>query len=168
MYFVREIFSRHLAHIHFHCLSLVPQALSGEGRIFSRAVDLLNIQPMLTVDYTATDASSDVMASLQSSMDDLGVSSAVWDPRQSAATGALTKADLVICNCVLNGISTVEMLENLASATKEGGFVLLHTLLKGDTLGETLAFLTSQNNQKGLMTQVQQILITTKVMLFGI
>lgn len=129
--------------------------MSGEGRVFSRAADLLNIQPMLSVDYTATDASADMMASLQNSMDELGVSTAVWDPRQSAATGALTKADLVICNCVLNCISTVELLSNLASATKEGGFVLVHTLLKGDTLGETLAFLTSQNNQKGLMTQVQ-------------
>ncbi|XP_076154823.1 fatty acid synthase [Alosa pseudoharengus] len=133
----------------------VLEVMSGEGQIFTRAADLLNIQPMLHVDYIASDASGDMLDSLQSSMEDLGVSSAVWDPRQSAATGALTKADLVICNCVLSCISTVEILGNLASAAKEGGFVLLHTLLKGDTLGEMLAFLTSQNNQKGLMTQAE-------------
>lgn len=131
--------------------------MSGEGGIFSRAVDLLNIQPMLQVDYIASDASADLLAPLQGSLDEIGVSSAVWDPTKGAATGALTKADVVIYNCVLSDISSVEMMDNLASAARDGGFVLLHTLLKGDTLGDTLAFLTSQKDQKGLLTQVQYI-----------
>ncbi|KAL2077918.1 hypothetical protein ACEWY4_025603 [Coilia grayii] len=133
----------------------VLEVMSGEGRVFSRAVDLLNIQPMLHVDYTATDASGDLLASLESSMDDLGVSSAVWDPTQSAAAGVPMDADLVICNCVLSDIPVVEMLPNLASAARDGGFVLLHTLPKGDILGDTLAFLTPQKNQKGLLTQAE-------------
>lgn len=128
--------------------------MAGEGRVFSRAVDLLNIQPMLQVEYTASDASGDLLAPLESSMTELGVSSAVWDPTQSAAAGLPTDADLVIYNCVLSDVSAAEVLGNLASAARDGGFVLLHALTKGDTLGDTLAFLTSKKNQNGLLTQV--------------
>lgn len=48
-------------------------------------------------------------------------------------------------------------MSNLVSAAKPQGFVLLHTLLKGETLGETVSFLTSMtqnSNQPGLLTQV--------------
>uniref|UniRef100_A0AAR2JWF8 Fatty acid synthase n=1 Tax=Pygocentrus nattereri TaxID=42514 RepID=A0AAR2JWF8_PYGNA len=134
----------------------VIEALSSDGRVFSRAVSLLNIQPMLRLDYTASDLSTELLSAQQSSLEEQGISVAQWDPQQGPASGGLTGADLVVCNSVPGPVtSPATLLENLASATREGGFVLLHTLLRGDTLGETVAFLTSLDNQNGLLTQVE-------------
>ncbi|XP_051523082.1 fatty acid synthase-like [Myxocyprinus asiaticus] len=134
----------------------VLEALSGDGRVFSRAVGLLNIQPMLRLDYTASDISTDQLAAHQSSLEEQGISSAQWNPLQGPATGTLTGTDLVVCNCAVGSVTNPALLiENLTSATREGGFVLLHTLLKEDTLGETVAFLTSQNNRDSLLTQTE-------------
>lgn len=139
----------------FSTCILLLQALSAEGRVFSRAVGLLNIQPMLRLDYTASDVSADQLSANQSSLEEQGISTAQWDPLQGPATGGLNGADLVVCNCATGHTANPGLLlENLTSAAREGGFVLIHTLLRGDTLGETVAFLTSQNNQEGLLTQV--------------
>uniref|UniRef100_A0A672MZN3 Fatty acid synthase n=2 Tax=Sinocyclocheilus grahami TaxID=75366 RepID=A0A672MZN3_SINGR len=131
-------------------------ALAADGHVFSRAVGLLNIQPMLRLDYTASDVSIDQLSAHQSSLEEQGISTAQWDPLQGPATGSLDGADLVVCNCATGHTANPALLiENLTSAAREGGFVLLHTLLRGDTLGETVAFLTSQNNQEGLLTQTE-------------
>uniref|UniRef100_A0A673MK06 Fatty acid synthase n=1 Tax=Sinocyclocheilus rhinocerous TaxID=307959 RepID=A0A673MK06_9TELE len=134
----------------------VVEALAADGHVFSRAVGLLNIQPMLRLDYTASDVSIDQLSAHQSSLEEQGISTAQWDPLQGPATGGLDGADLVVCNCATGHTANPALLiENLTSAAREGGFVLLHTLLRGDTLGETVAFLTSQNNQEGLLTQTE-------------
>ncbi|KAL4648124.1 fatty acid synthase [Arapaima gigas] len=150
-----------------HCLDItlenttpgkikVLEALSADGRVFSRAIGLLNIQPMLCVDYTATDLAADLLAPYQSSFEELGVITGQWDPYKAPVPAGLGGVDLVACNCVANPLANpTEIMGNLASATKEGGFVLLHTLLKGDTLGETVAFLTSQNIQQSLLSQAE-------------
>lgn len=138
-----------------HSVLLSLQALSSDGRVFSRAVSLLNIQPMLRLEYTASDLSTELLAAQQSSLEEQGVSGAQWDPQQGPVSGSLTVADLVVCNCVPGPVgSPATLLENLALSAREGGFVLLHTLLRGDTLGETVAFLTSMDNQNGLLSQV--------------
>ncbi|KAG7491726.1 hypothetical protein MATL_G00007310 [Megalops atlanticus] len=150
-----------------HCLDIalenvtpgkikVLEALSNDGRMFTRAVSLLNIQPMLRLDYTATDVTADLLTPHQASLQDLGVTAGQWDPNQSPAPGNMGGADLVVCNCTAAPLpSPAEAVGNLALAAKEGGFVLLHTLLKGDTLGETVAFLTTQNHQQGLLSQAE-------------
>ena len=49
-------------------------------------------------------------------------------------------------------------LGNMVAALKEGGFLLLHTLLRGHPLGETVTFLTCpepQQGQRHLLNQVQ-------------
>ncbi|XP_060796063.1 fatty acid synthase isoform X1 [Neoarius graeffei] len=144
----------------------VVEALSSDGRVFSRAVSLLNIQPMLCLDYTASDVSTELLSAQQSSLEQQGVSAAQWDPQHSTATGSLGGADLVVCNCVPGPISNPSaLLENLTSAAREGGFVLLHTLLKGDTLGETVAFFTSLDNPISLLTQVEWEKLFEKVSL---
>uniref|UniRef100_A0A672M0L0 Fatty acid synthase n=1 Tax=Sinocyclocheilus grahami TaxID=75366 RepID=A0A672M0L0_SINGR len=131
-------------------------ALAADGRVFSRTVGLLNIQPMLHLDYTVSDVSIDQLSAHQSSLEEQGISSAQWDPLQGPAVGGLDGADLVVCNCATGHTANPALLiENLTSAAREGGFVLIHTLLRGDTLGETVAFLTSQNNQEGLLTQTE-------------
>nr|XP_023678449.1 fatty acid synthase isoform X2 [Paramormyrops kingsleyae] len=132
----------------------VLEALAADGHVFSRAVSLLNIQPMLRVEYTATDVTQDLLTPHQSSLEDLGVATGQWDPHAAPAPGGLGGADLVVCNCVTSPLSSPEeVLGNLASATKEGGFLLLHTMLKGDTLGETVAYLLGR--QQALLSQAE-------------
>lgn len=137
----------------------VLEAFSDEGQLFSRALGLLNIQPMLQVDYTATAAHLDLLTPFRETLEELGVSSAQWDPRTGPAPGGTTgTADLVLCNHVWGPLQTKpqQVIANLASGTRPGGFVLLHVLLKGDTLGETLAFLcnaTQSSPRHGLLTQ---------------
>ncbi|TRY87148.1 hypothetical protein DNTS_010214 [Danionella cerebrum] len=148
-----------------HCLDMalensspgklkVLEALATDGRVFSHAASLLNIQPMLRLDYTATDITTDQLSAHQSSLEEQGISAAQWDPLQGPVPAGLGGADLVVCNCALGPTNNPSLLiENLTSAAREGGFILFHTLLSGHTLGETVAFLTSQNNQEGLLTQ---------------
>lgn len=131
----------------------VLEVLGGLSHIFSRAVNILNIQPRLQIDYTGSYISHDSDPSLYTSMEKFGVTPALWNSTKEVAPLGLTKADLIICNCVLNNnIPTKETLVNMASALKNRGFVLLHVLLKDNTIGETLAFLNSQNM---LMTQAK-------------
>lgn len=143
-------------------LSLPPQALSSDGRLFSRAVPLLNIQPMLRIDYVATAMTLDLLTPHQTTLDALGVTAAQWDPHQGPVPGgAVGGADLVVCNHAWGplGAGAEVVVENLASGAKEGGFVMLHTLLKGETLSETVAFLTSKDskaNRQRLFSQVSR------------
>ncbi|XP_020494498.2 fatty acid synthase [Labrus bergylta] len=139
----------------------VLEALSDDGQLFSRVVPLLNIQPMLRVDYTATASNLDLLTPHQTSLEELAVASAQWDPLTGPAPGgAVGGADLVLCNHAWGPLRMDPglLVANLASAAKQGGFVLLHTLLKGETLGEMVAFLSSStqnSSQQGLLTQAE-------------
>ncbi|XP_019721138.1 fatty acid synthase [Hippocampus comes] len=136
----------------------VLEALSSDGQLFSRVVGLLNIQPMLRVDYVATATDQDLLAPHQIHLEELAVTTAQWDPLLGPAPGG--SADLVVCNHAwgpLRGDPHL-LVTNLASGARQGGFVLLHTLLKGDTLGETVSFLSRVNDttsKQGLLTQAE-------------
>uniref|UniRef100_A0A1A8NNF5 Fatty acid synthase n=2 Tax=Nothobranchius TaxID=28779 RepID=A0A1A8NNF5_9TELE len=137
----------------------VLEALSNDGQLFSRVVPLLNIQPMMHVDYTATAASVDHLLPHKAALEELGVASAQWNPESQLAPGGVgSVADLVVCNHAWGPLRTDPRLlvANLVSGLRPKGFVLLHTLLKGETLGETVAFLSSTtqtSGQCGLLTQ---------------
>lgn len=138
----------------------VLEAFSNDGLLFSRVVGLLNIQPMLRVDYTATATSLDLLTPHQASLEELAVTSAQWDPLTSPAPGSVGGADLVLCNHAWGPLKTDPglLITNLASGAKQGGFILLHTLLKDETLGETVAFLSSTSqsiSQQALLTQAE-------------
>nr|XP_025034359.1 fatty acid synthase [Pelodiscus sinensis] len=134
----------------------IVEALAGDGRLFSRVPGLLNTQPMLQLDYAATDRAPEVLSISESQLQELGVSTAQWDPL-NPPPGHLTGADLLLCNCSVSMFGNpAETLSNLAAAVKEGGFVLLHTLLKGEMLGETIRFLTAPDlPQRGLLAQAE-------------
>ncbi|PKU32508.1 fatty acid synthase [Limosa lapponica baueri] len=126
----------------------IIEALAGSGQLFSRVKSFLNTQPLLQLDYVATDPILETLSAKEKELQDAGVSLSQWDP-SSPPSGNLTNADLVVCNCSTSVLgNTAEILSNLAAATKEGGFVLLHTLLKGQTLGETVSFLTNPDLQQ--------------------
>ncbi|XP_040922555.1 fatty acid synthase-like [Toxotes jaculatrix] len=139
----------------------VLEALSNDGQLFSRVVPLLNIQPMLHVDYTATATNLDLLTPHQAKLEELAVTAAQWDPLMGPVPGgAVGGADLVVCNHAWGPLRMDPglLMANLSSGAKQGGFVLLHTLLKGETLGETVAFLSStgqSSSQQGLLTQAE-------------
>lgn len=115
---------------------------------------------MLHIDYIATATNLDLLTPHQATLVDLAVTSAQWDPLMGPAPGGVVGgADLVVCNHAWGPLTMDPglLVENLSSGAKVGGFVLLHTLLKGETLGETVSFLSSttqSSNQRGLLTQV--------------
>ncbi|XP_077358210.1 fatty acid synthase isoform X2 [Festucalex cinctus] len=137
----------------------VLEALSSEGQLFSRVIELLNIQPMMRVDYVATAASKDLLAPYQNNLEELAITTAEWDPMSGPAPGgSVGGADLVMCNHAWAPLRVDPhlLVTNLASGARQGGFVLLHTVLKGETLGETVSFLSGvsdNNGQQGLLTQ---------------
>ncbi|KAG7277018.1 hypothetical protein CRUP_001644 [Coryphaenoides rupestris] len=145
----------------------VLEAFSSDGQLFSRVVPILNIQPMLRLDYTATDAAAHLLEPHLAQLEQLGVTAAAgppWDPAQGPVPSGLGGADLVVCDRAWAPPGTLEapaLLANLASGAKEGGFVLLHTLLRGETLGETVAFLSGTSRRGGggqeetLLTQAE-------------
>ncbi|KAM6897707.1 fatty acid synthase [Xenentodon cancila] len=155
-----------------HCLDItlenctpgkitVLEALSDEGQLFSQVVPLLNIQPMLQVDYRATASSVDLLAPHQTTLEELSVASAQWDPLTGPPSGTeASGVDLVLFNHIwAPGREDPAMLvANLAAAAKPQGFVLLHTILKGETLGDMVAFLSScvqDGSRGGLLTQAE-------------
>ncbi|XP_075072878.1 fatty acid synthase [Mixophyes fleayi] len=135
----------------------IIEALSGNGNLSSHVLSLLNTQPMLQIDYTATDPTLKIVSALEDNLKDIGVSVEQWDPFIPPPSN-LNGADLLVCNSSAHLlIDPRQVLLNMAAAVKEGGFVLLHTLLKGGTLGETIAFLRTQNLQEkdGLLSQAE-------------
>ncbi|XP_068119118.1 fatty acid synthase [Hyperolius riggenbachi] len=135
----------------------IVEAFAENGHLSSHVLSLLNTQPMLQVDYTATDPSLEVLSAMSSDLEAAGISVDQWDPLATPPSN-LSGADLLVCNCSSHLLKEPgKVLPNLAAAVKEGAFVLLHTLLKGDILGETIAFLRTQNLQQkdGLLSQAE-------------
>ncbi|KAM6175935.1 fatty acid synthase [Erethizon dorsatum] len=132
----------------------VVEVLAGDGHLYSRIPALLNTHPMLQLDYTATDRHPQALEAAQDKLHQHEVTQGQWDPADPAPS-SLGTADLLVCN---NAVATLGdptlALANMAAALKEGGFLLLHTVLRGHTLGETLAFLTSEpQSRPSLLSQ---------------
>ncbi|NWX15444.1 FAS synthase, partial [Aegotheles bennettii] len=154
------------------------EALAGSGHLFSRVKSILNIQPLLQVDYIVTDRTLKTLSASETELQDAGVSFSQWDP-SSLPSENLMNADLVVCNCSTSVLgNTAEIISNLAAAVKKGGFLLLHTLLKGETLGEIVSFLTSPDLQqkhrflseaqwKDLFSKASLSLVAMKKSFFG-
>lgn len=119
---------------------------------------------MLHVDYTATAPDLALLEPHKGVLEELAVASAQWNSlTQPAPAGLGSGADLVLCNHAWAPLKTEPRLlvANLLSAAKQQGFVLLHTLLRGETLGETVSFLTSStqnSDQSVLLTQVKRFM----------
>ncbi|NXC72710.1 FAS synthase, partial [Anhinga anhinga] len=126
----------------------IVEAFAGSGQLFSRIINILKTQPLLQVDYIATDCLLKNLPDNEKELQDDEVTFSQWDPSKHPSEN-LTDADLVVYNYSKNVLeNTTEILSNLAAAVKEGGFILLHTLLKGEALGETISFLTSPDLQQ--------------------
>ncbi|XP_016070948.1 PREDICTED: fatty acid synthase [Miniopterus natalensis] len=134
----------------------VVEVLAGDGHLYSRIPALLNTQPMLQLDYTATDRHPQALESAHATLQQHGVAQGQWDPADPAPN-SLGAADLLVCNCAVATLSNpATALGNMAAAIKEGGFLLLHTLLRGHPLGETVAFLTCPEPKPGGQSLLSQ------------
>ncbi|XP_028912877.2 LOW QUALITY PROTEIN: fatty acid synthase [Ornithorhynchus anatinus] len=123
----------------------IVEVLARDGHLYSRIPGLLRAQPLLALDYTATDLSAEALAGLQQD----GLSTAPWDPAGPAPDG-LAGADLLVWNGAAGAPAdgAAAALAHMGAAVKEGGFVLVHALLGGETLGETVAFLTAPDRPR--------------------
>lgn len=132
--------------------------LAGDGHLYSRIPALLTTQPMLQLDYTATDRHAQALKAAQAKLQQHHVAQGQWDPMDPAPS-SLGATDLLVCNCAVATLGDpATALGNMAAVLKEGGFLLLHTLLRGYPLGEMVAFLTCpepQRGRQGLLSQVR-------------
>ncbi|XP_011371965.1 fatty acid synthase [Pteropus vampyrus] len=134
----------------------VVEVLAGDGHLYSRIPALLRIHPMLQLDYTATDRHPQALESVQAKLQQHGVAQGQWDPAGPTPSG-LGPADLLVCNCCISSLGDVATaLSNMAATLKDGGFLLLHTLLRGHPLGDTVAFLTCPEPQPGGQSLLSQ------------
>ncbi|NXG73396.1 FAS synthase, partial [Baryphthengus martii] len=126
----------------------IVEALAGSGHLFSHVRSILNTCPLVQIEYIATDCVLNALSANETELKDAEVSFSEWDP-SCPPSGNLSDADLVVYNCSTTVMgNTPEIIPNLAAAVKEGGFVLLHTLIKGETLAEIVSFLTSPDLQQ--------------------
>ncbi|XP_058417917.1 fatty acid synthase isoform X1 [Diceros bicornis minor] len=134
----------------------VVEVLAGDGHLYSRIPALLTTQPMLQLDYMATDRHTQALEAAQAKLQQHNVARGQWDP-MDPAPGSLGAADLLVCNCAVANLGDpATALRNMAAVLKEGGFLLLHTLLRGHPLGEMVAFLTCTELQRGRQSLLSQ------------
>ncbi|XP_059765124.1 fatty acid synthase [Balaenoptera ricei] len=127
----------------------VVEVLAGDGRLYSRIPALLNTQPLMQLDYIATDRHPQALEAAQAKLQQLDLTQGQWDPVDPAPS-SLGRTDLLVCNCALATLGDpATAVGNMAATLKEGGFLLLHTLLGGYSLGETVAFLTCSEPHQG-------------------
>ncbi|XP_064351418.1 fatty acid synthase [Camelus dromedarius] len=136
----------------------VVEVLAADGQLYSRIPALLSTQPLVKLDYTVTDRHPQALEAAQAQLQQHNMTQGQWDP-MDLAPSSLGAADLLVCNCALATLGNpATALGNMAATLKEGGFLLLHTLLRGYPLGETVAFLTCPEphpGQQGLLSQDQ-------------
>lgn len=133
--------------------------LAGHGHLYSRIPGLLGTQPLLQLSYTATDRHPQALEAAEAQLQQHDIAQGQWDPADPAPS-ALGSADLLVCNCAVAALGDpASALSNMVATLREGGFLLLHTLLRGHPLGETVAFLTSAEPQygQGILSQVRPL-----------
>nr|AAC50259.1 encodes region of fatty acid synthase activity; FAS; multifunctional protein [Homo sapiens] len=126
----------------------VVEVLAGHGHLYSRIPGLLSPHPLLQLSYTATDRHPQALEAAQAELQQHDVAQGQWDPADPAPS-ALGSADLLVCNCAVAALGDpASALSNMVAALREGGFLLLHTLLRGHPR-DIVAFLTSTEPQYG-------------------
>lgn len=130
--------------------------------MYTRVPALLNTQPMLQLEYTATDRDPQALQDAQTQLQQHAVTQGQWNPSDPAPNN-LGALDLLVCNCAVATLGDPAVaLDNMVAALKEGGFLLLHTVLRGQALGETLACLPSEAQPgPSLLSQVLSLGVLT-------
>lgn len=99
---------------------------AAEGKVFSHAVPLVSLHPMVQLKYTATDKTDELLAAITEATSDDSVEVTTWDVSKKPS-GGVNKSDLVIASNLIHMTSDLSgALENIKSALNPDGFVLLH------------------------------------------
>ena len=99
---------------------------AAEGKVFSRAVPLLSLHPLVQLSYTATDKTEDLVAAINEVAPDGNIKVCTWDVAKKPP-GGVNKSDLVIASNLIHQTSDLSnALENIKSALGSRGFLLLH------------------------------------------
>ena len=99
---------------------------AAEGKVFSRAVPLINLHLTMQLKYAATDQTGDLLAMITEASPDDSIEIAIWDVSKKPP-GGVNKSDLVIASNLIHMTSDLpSALENIKSALNPKGFVLLH------------------------------------------
>lgn len=99
---------------------------AAEGKVFSRAVPLLSLHPLVQLSYTATDKTEDLVAAITEAASDDIIEVRTWDVAKKPP-GGVNKIDLVIASNLIHQTTDLSSaLKNIKSALGPQGFLLLH------------------------------------------
>lgn len=134
---------------------------AAEGKVFSRAVPLVSLHPMMQLKYMATDKTEDLLAAITEAGPDDSVEVSTWDVSKKPP-GGINKCDLVIASNLIHMTSDLSSaLENIKSALTPRGFVLLHEVTASlETAGAIFGkngFTPTGQEQKYFLTDQQWI-----------
>ena len=102
----------------------VVEVEAGKGCLYNRVLHHLNSQPMMNVNYIATDSS--VESVLQEAVQSLNADVAEWSLDKEPKND-ICGAHLVVANNVLHNQSNIpQTLEVISKALKDDGFLLIH------------------------------------------
>lgn len=97
-----------------------------ENQVYSHVVPLINLHPLMHLNYTATDKTQDLLSKIEESATEKGVEVCVWNTANKPP-GSMGKVDLVISsNFSQNAESMAQVVDNTKSMLSPQGFLLVH------------------------------------------
>ena len=134
---------------------------AAEGKVFSSAVPLLSLHPLVQLSYIATDKSENLVATITEVASDDTIEVCTWDVAKKPP-GCVNKTDLVIAsNLIHQTCDLSSALENIKSALGPRGFLLLHEVTASLETARAIfgknGFTTSGQEQKYFLTDQQWV-----------
>lgn len=98
-----------------------------ENQVYSRVVPLVNLHPLMHLDYKATDKSQELLSKIEESAAEKGVDVLTWNPLKTPS--GIGKVDLVIATNLMQYAENItQVLEHMKSILSAQGFLLLHEM----------------------------------------
>ena len=134
---------------------------AAEGKVFSRAVPLLSLHPLVQLSYTATDTTEDLVAAITEAASDDTIEVCAWDVANKPP-GGVSKSDLVIASNLIHQTPDLcGALDNIKLALGPRGFLLLHevtaSLETARAIFEKNGFTPNGQEQKYFLTDQQWV-----------
>lgn len=134
---------------------------AAEGKVYSRAVPLISLHPMVQLNYTATDKTEELLGTITELAPDDSIEVCTWDVAKQPP-GSVNKSDLVIASNLIHMTSDLSSaLENIKSALSPRGFLLLHEVTASLETARAIfgknGFTASGQEQKYFLTDQQWV-----------
>ena len=130
----------------------ICEVSAAVGKVFTEAVALVSLHPMMHLQYIATDQTDNLLATIREAAPDDSMKITAWDISRKPPED-MKKCDLIIASNLMHMTSDItSALVNIKSALKPKGFFLLHELSSGlenlKTPFEKNSFISSEEEQK--------------------